>query len=59
MEWRIGQIVPPSVIVNENRDVLYFQGNTVKYLRPPEGNATLSIYSIGRDGLLYANTSEE
>ncbi len=55
-DWLINQFVPPSVIVNEDGDILYFQGKTAPYLQPPGGKASLSIYAMAREGLQYALT---
>ncbi|HZD43637.1 MAG TPA: CheR family methyltransferase, partial [Methanomicrobiales archaeon] len=41
-EWLLQQYAPPSVIVNENGDILYFHGRTGKYLEPHPGKAALN-----------------
>ncbi len=56
-EWLLEQFVPPSVIVNERGDILYFQGKTGKFLQPPGGKASLSIYAMAREGLQYPLTN--
>ncbi len=55
-EWLLEQYAPPAVIVNENGDILYFQGRTGKYLEPRPGKATLNIFAMAREGLRYPLT---
>ncbi|MFA7562069.1 MAG: CheR family methyltransferase, partial [Methanoculleus sp.] len=55
-EWLLSQYAPPAVIVNENGDILYFQGRTGKYLEPHPGRATLNVYTMAREGLRYPLT---
>ncbi|NLM29782.1 MAG: PAS domain-containing protein [Methanomicrobiales archaeon] len=55
-EWLLAQYAPPAVIVNENGDILYFQGRTGKYLEPHPGRATLNVYTMAREGLRYPLT---
>jgi len=55
-EWLLSQYAPPAVIVNENGDILYFQGRTGKYLEPYPGRATLNVYTMARQGLRYPLT---
>ena len=52
-EWLLSQYAPPAVIVNENGDILYFQGRTGKYLEPHPGRATLNVHTMAREGLRY------
>jgi two-component system, chemotaxis family, CheB/CheR fusion protein len=42
---------PPSVLVNENGDIIYFSGRTGKYLEPAAGKANLNIFAMLREGL--------
>jgi len=42
---------PPSVLVNENGDIIYFGGRTGKYLEPAAGKANLNIFAMLREGL--------
>jgi two-component system CheB/CheR fusion protein len=42
---------PPSVLVNENGDIMYISGRTGKYLEPAAGKANLNIFAMLRDGL--------
>jgi two-component system CheB/CheR fusion protein len=53
-KWLLERFVPSSVIVNENGDILYFQGKTRKYLEPPSGRANLNVYAMAREGLQFA-----
>ncbi len=52
-EWLLAKYAPPAVIVNEDGDILYFQGRTGKYLEPYPGRATLNVYTMARGGLRY------
>ncbi|MDI6793847.1 MAG: hypothetical protein QME81_13455 [bacterium] len=42
---------PPSVIINEKCDILYFHGRTGKYLEPAPGEAGFNILEMARQGL--------
>jgi len=42
---------PPSVITNENGDIVYVHGDTGKYLQPAQGQATLNVIEMAREGL--------
>lgn len=42
---------PPAVIVNDGGDIVYVHGRTGKYLEPAEGEATLNLQQMGREGL--------
>ncbi|HSV42669.1 MAG TPA: CheR family methyltransferase [Methanomassiliicoccales archaeon] len=44
---------PPSLIVNEKNEVIYFHGRTSKYLGPAQGRASLSIRDLLREDLRY------
>ncbi|MDI6877684.1 MAG: chemotaxis protein CheB [Methanomicrobiales archaeon] len=55
-EWLLEQYAPPAAIVNENGDILYFQGRTGKFLEPHPGRATLNIFAMAREGLRYPLT---
>jgi two-component system CheB/CheR fusion protein len=49
---------PPSAIVRESGQVLYFHGRTGQYLEPAPGKATLHIQRMAREGLrLPLNTA--
>jgi two-component system CheB/CheR fusion protein len=42
---------PPSVIVDENANILYIHGQTGRYLQPAPGNAGLNVLDMAREGL--------
>jgi two-component system CheB/CheR fusion protein len=42
---------PPAAVVNENGDVVYFQGRTGQYLEPAPGEASLNLVKMAREGL--------
>jgi len=42
---------PPSVIIDEKGEILYFHGRTGKYLELVPGEARFSIYRMAREGL--------
>lgn len=44
---------PASVLINEKHDILYFIGNTEKYLEMPKGEPAYNILGIAREGLKY------
>lgn len=59
-EVNIGEIVkktllesytPPCVVINEKYDIVYFQGQTSKYLKPPSGESTLNILKMAHKDL--------
>jgi two-component system CheB/CheR fusion protein len=42
---------PPSVITNDTGNILYVHGDTGKYLQPAQGQASLNVIDMARDGL--------
>jgi two-component system, chemotaxis family, CheB/CheR fusion protein len=42
---------PPSVLINQEGDILYITGRTGKYLEPAAGKANMNIYAMAREGL--------
>ena len=44
---------PPSVLANEQGDILYISGRTGKYLEPAAGKANWNIFAMAREGLRY------
>jgi two-component system CheB/CheR fusion protein len=56
-EWLNERYVPPAIIVNENGDILHFQGRTGKYLEHASGKANINVYSMAREGLRYPLTT--
>ena len=47
---------PPCVLINEKYDILYFYGDTDKYLSPPKGEASFNIAKMARDDTQYKMT---
>jgi two-component system CheB/CheR fusion protein len=47
----LDQYAPPSVIIDQHNDALYFSGNTGLYLEPPSGTARLNILDMAKKGL--------
>jgi two-component system CheB/CheR fusion protein len=44
---------PPGVVVNENLEILQFRGHTGPYLEPAQGEASLNLLKMAREGLLF------
>lgn len=42
---------PPSVVVNSKNEIIQFRGNTEQYLTHKQGEATLNIFKMAREGL--------
>jgi two-component system, chemotaxis family, CheB/CheR fusion protein len=42
---------PPCVLIDNNYNILYFHGNTDKYLSSPSGEPTFNLLNIARNGL--------
>jgi two-component system CheB/CheR fusion protein len=42
---------PPSVITEDNGDIVYVHGDTGKYLQPAQGQASLNVIDMAREGL--------
>ena len=47
---------PPSVLVNEQGNILYVSGRTGKYLEPAAGKANWNVFAMARDGLRHELT---
>jgi two-component system CheB/CheR fusion protein len=45
------RFAPAGVLINENREILQFRGETDPYLKPAEGQASLSLMKMAREGL--------
>jgi len=43
----------PTVLVNDQGDIVYVSGKTGKYLEPAAGKANLNIFAMAREGLQY------
>jgi two-component system, chemotaxis family, CheB/CheR fusion protein len=50
-QFILKHFAPPSVLVNENGDIIYFGERTGKYLEPAAGKANLNIFAMLREGL--------
>ncbi len=46
----------PGVLIDRNYEILYFHGDTEKYLSPPKGEPNLSILNMARGDLRYKLT---
>ncbi len=44
---------PPSVLINDKYEILYFQGHTDQYLAPPSGEPSFNILKMAREGLRH------
>ncbi|AKQ47477.1 hypothetical protein TH63_04000 [Rufibacter radiotolerans] len=47
------QFAPPSLIINAKGDIFYIQGRTGRYLEPAQGQATLNVFEMAREGLKF------
>ncbi len=47
----LGRYSPPSVLVDENFDILQFRGHTSRYLEAPSGEPTTNVLKMAREGL--------
>lgn len=47
------EYAPACVLVNDNFDILYFQGKTDRYLSAPPGNPTFNILKMAREELRF------
>ncbi|MGA7561817.1 MAG: chemotaxis protein CheB [Desulfobaccales bacterium] len=53
----LDKYAPPSVLVNDRYEILYFQGHTDQYLAPPSGEPSFNILKMAREGLRYKLTA--
>ena len=44
------QYAPPSVLIDENMDILYYFGETAAFLGPPEGEPTSNLIKLAKRG---------
>ncbi|HXZ79609.1 MAG TPA: chemotaxis protein CheB [Terriglobales bacterium] len=44
--------IPPSIVVNEDLEIIQFRGRTGAYLEPAAGHPTFSLSKMAREGLL-------
>ena len=49
----LARYAPPSVVVNENLEILQSKGHTGDYLELPEGKVSLHLLNMARPGLLF------
>ncbi|MDO9550089.1 MAG: chemotaxis protein CheB [Methanoregula sp.] len=47
----IQSFAPPSVITDENGNIIYVHGDTGKYLQPAQGQVSINIIDMAREGL--------
>jgi chemotaxis methyl-accepting protein methylase/PAS domain-containing protein len=47
------RFAPPAVLVNEQGDIVFFNGRTGEYLEPAAGKANLNVIAMAREGLRY------
>ena len=47
------QFVPPTVVVNQDMDILQFRGATGLFLEPASGKATLNLLKMARPELVF------
>jgi two-component system CheB/CheR fusion protein len=50
-EMLLKSYCPSCVVINEKYDIVYFQGQTSKYLEPPVGEPSLNILKMAREEL--------
>lgn len=56
-EMMLQQFVPPSLLLNEQHELLHAFGDARKFLRVPEGKATNDVLRMVEDGLRMAISS--
>jgi two-component system, chemotaxis family, CheB/CheR fusion protein len=49
----INEYSPPGILVNEKLDIIFFSGNTEKYLLPPIGEPSFNFFEMARQGLRH------
>jgi two-component system, chemotaxis family, CheB/CheR fusion protein len=47
----LNHFTPPSVLINQDGDILYISGKTGKYLEPAAGKANWNVFAMAREGL--------
>ena len=47
----LDNFAPPSVIVGERGDILYVHGQTGKFLEPSQGQPSMNVFDMAREGL--------
>ena len=48
----VSRFVPASIVVNDQMEIMQFQGKTGAYLEPPAGQPSFSVAKMAREGLL-------
>jgi two-component system CheB/CheR fusion protein len=48
----VNRFVPASIVVNDQMEIVQFQGKTGAYLEPPAGQPSFSVAKMAREGLL-------
>src|SRR5580658_8736245 len=48
----VNRFVPASIVVNDQMEIVQFQGKTGAYLEPAAGQPTFSLSKLARDGLV-------
>ena len=48
----VDRYVPASIVVNDQMEIVQFQGKTGAYLEPPAGQPSFSVVRMAREGLL-------
>jgi two-component system CheB/CheR fusion protein len=47
----LDRFAPPCVLINDNYDILHFQGATDRFLTPPVGEPSYNLLRMAREGL--------
>ncbi len=50
-ELLLKRFAPPSVLINQAGEILFFHGKTGLYLEPASGEASLNLFTMAREGL--------
>ncbi len=49
----LAEYAPPCVLIDDNLDIVYFQGATDRYLTQPPGEPSFNILKMAREGLRH------
>jgi two-component system CheB/CheR fusion protein len=49
----LDRYTPPCVLINDNFDILHFQGATDRFLAPPVGEPSYNLLKMAREGLRH------
>jgi len=49
----LDRYAPPCVLINDDYDILHFQGATDRFLAPPVGEPSYNLLKMAREGLRY------